>query len=317
MVRMRLMLPTALTLATVFAACGGSGDPADDRTPVTAAEGVRTDQQALVGTWETRSMSTGEHMAAAEAAGCPASTVEVFFADWPYEEAVHAIRFEDGFFTEYARYDGGRNEPGSSGIYQAEDGTMTLIEDVGTWSLGYRLSGDELTFQLRGWSCDDVPQAFIFQGAPFTRVGASAGDAVSDSLEGTWTAVVTAELEERAASEAGIDAAQTPHEELFGGTGPATIVLTFEDGRMIHSSAVEGTEPEVGWSGVYEIVDEDTFVAGDAGDLYIEYTYSIQGDELVIDMVRDDYPAVSEEELAGEIYAQTVIYESAPFTRES
>ena len=34
-------------------------------------------------------------------------------------------------------------------------------------------------------------------------------------------------------------------------------------------------------------------------------------------MVRDDYPTVSEEELAGEIYAQTVIYESAPFTREA
>jgi ABC-type glycerol-3-phosphate transport system substrate-binding protein len=64
MVRMRLMLATALTLATVLAACGGSGDPADDRTPATAAEGVRTDQQALVGTWETRSMSTGEHIAA-------------------------------------------------------------------------------------------------------------------------------------------------------------------------------------------------------------------------------------------------------------
>ena len=86
---------------------------------------------------------------------------------------------------------------------------------------------------------------------------------------------------------------------------------------MIHTSAVEGTEPEVGWSGEYEIVDEDTFVAGDTGDLYIEYTYSIQGDELVLDMVGDDYPTVSEQELAGEIYAQTVLYESAPFTRES
>jgi len=58
-------------------------------------------------------------------------------------------------------------------------------------------------------------------------------------------------------------------------------------------------------------------VAGDTGDLYIEYTYSIDGDQLAIDMVRDDYPTVSEEALAGEIYAQTVIYESVPFTREA
>ena len=42
--------------------------------------------------------------------------------------------------------------------------------------------------------------------------------------------MVTAGLEERAASAAGIDATQIPHEELFDGTGPATIVLTFEDG---------------------------------------------------------------------------------------
>jgi hypothetical protein len=32
-------------------------------------------------------------------------------------------------------------------------------------------------------------------------------------------------------------------------------------------------------------------------------------------MVRDDFPAASPEELLGEQVAQTVIYESAPFSR--
>jgi hypothetical protein len=138
-----------------------------------------------------------------------------------------------------------------------------------------------------------------------------------DPLEGTWTAVLTPELEKQAAAEAGLGSGGLSHADLFGGNGPVRIVLTFEDGQMVHTSAVQGAEPEVGWVGRYEIVDEDTFVAGDTGNLYIEYTFSIDGDQLVIDMVRDDYPTVSEEELAGEIYAQTVIYESAPFTRET
>jgi hypothetical protein len=151
-----------------------------------------------------------------------------------------------------------------------------------------------------------------------TSAASETGHSMADLLEGTWTTVLTPVLEEQAAAQAGLTSDGPTHAELFGGNGPATIVLTFEDGQMVHTSAVESGEPEVGWSGAYEVVDEDTFIAGDPGDLYIEYTYSIDGDQLVIDMVRDDYPAaVTEEELAGEIYAQTVIYESAPFTREA
>ena len=150
-----------------------------------------------------------------------------------------------------------------------------------------------------------------------TGAASETGASVADPLEGTWTTILTPELEEQAAAEAGLAADGPTHAELFGGDGPVTIVLTFEAGQMVHTSAVEGGEPEVGWSGAYEIVDEDTFVAGDTGDLYIEYTYSIEGDQLVLDMVRDDFPTASEEELAGEIYAQTVIYESAAFTRET
>jgi hypothetical protein len=150
-----------------------------------------------------------------------------------------------------------------------------------------------------------------------TSAASENGGSMADLLEGTWTTILTPALEEQAAAEAGLPSDGPTHAELFGGNGPATIVLTFEDGQMVHTSAVEGGEPEVGWSGAYEVVDRNTFIAGDPGDLYIEYTYSIEGDQLVIDMVRDDYPAVSEEEFAGEIYAQTVVYESAPFTREA
>jgi hypothetical protein len=139
-----------------------------------------------------------------------------------------------------------------------------------------------------------------------------------DPLEGTWTAVLTPELEHQAALAAGLEPNTVSHEEIFYGKGPVTVVLTLQDGQLLISSyLVEGEPLEDQWAGAYEIVDEDTFVAGDTGDLYIEYTYSIDGDQLAIDMVRDDYPTVSEEALAGEIYAQTVIYESVPFTKEA
>lgn len=152
---------------------------------------------------------------------------------------------------------------------------------------------------------------------PAEATGATEAADPADPLQGTWTTVVTPELEEQAAVTAGIEPELSSHEELFGGTGPVTVVLTFEGGQMILTTAPEGVEPDVAWSGLYEIVDDETFVAGDTGDLYIEYAYAVDGDQLVIDMVGNDYPTVSEEELAREIYAQTAIYESAPFTRES
>lgn len=157
------------------------------------------------------------------------------------------------------------------------------------------------------------------EGASATGGGEVTGVAAADDpLEGTWTAVLTPELEHRAALAAGLEPNTVSHEEIFNRKGPVTVVLTLQDGQLLISSyLVEGEPLDDQWAGAYEIVDKDTFVAGDTGELYIEYTYSIDGDQLAIDMVRDDYPTVSEEQLAGEIYAQTVIYESVPFTREA
>jgi hypothetical protein len=74
---------------------------------------------------------------------------------------------------------------------------------------------------------------------------------------------------------------------------------------------------EVGWEGLFQVVDDDTFEAGDsAAGFYITYDYELDGDELAVDMVSNEYPTTSEEELTGEMIAQTVIYETAAFVRE-
>jgi hypothetical protein len=88
--------------------------------------------------------------------------------------------------------------------------------------------------------------------------------------------------------------------------------IRFADDRLVIFN-----DGVVGWDGLFQVVDEDTFEAGDSdAGFYIIYDYALDGDELTIDMVSNDYPTSSEEELAGELIAQTVIYESAPFVRE-
>jgi hypothetical protein len=74
---------------------------------------------------------------------------------------------------------------------------------------------------------------------------------------------------------------------------------------------------EEGWDGEYRIIDDQTFEAGDEGNgYYITYHYVIDGDQLTIDMISDDCPdCASAAELAGEQIAQTVIFETSPFTR--
>lgn len=74
---------------------------------------------------------------------------------------------------------------------------------------------------------------------------------------------------------------------------------------------------EEGWDGEYRIVDDQTFEAGDEGNgYYITYSYVIDGDQLKIDMLSDDCPVCSTgAEVAGEQIAQTVIFETSPFTR--
>lgn len=136
-------------------------------------------------------------------------------------------------------------------------------------------------------------------------------------LEGTWTSgPTTCEQQVAAATAAGF----TKADFAAAGWDKATcgnlmhgsdFTVRFAGDRLVHFS-----DDVVGWDGVFRVVDSDTFEAGDSGGgYYIGYQFTIDGDQLTIDMVRDDYPASSPEDLIGETLAQTVIYETAPFTR--
>jgi hypothetical protein len=71
----------------------------------------------------------------------------------------------------------------------------------------------------------------------------------------------------------------------------------------------------VGWNGRYRIIDDETFEAGDNGTYYITYHYTLDGDQLTIEIIKDDYPATGIA-LLGDQIAQIAGYNTAPYTRQ-
>lgn len=137
-------------------------------------------------------------------------------------------------------------------------------------------------------------------------------------LEGTWATGETTCAEQNAAVEA---AGFTAEQMTLGGWSPtcaegmphgSQFTIRFAAGRLL--IFLDGEE---GWDGLYRIVDGQTFEAGDLGTgYYITYHYALDGDQLTIDMIEDDYHNTSEADLQGELIAQTVIYETSPFTKQ-
>lgn len=95
-------------------------------------------------------------------------------------------------------------------------------------------------------------------------------------------------------------------------SGDAGIVfsLRLAAGGWTQSVSFDGAADEVGWRGTYEVVDDDTVVAMDFCGA-ITYNFAVSGDVLTLDMVDDQCDDGGVEDLI----AQTVIFETAPFTR--
>jgi hypothetical protein len=138
-------------------------------------------------------------------------------------------------------------------------------------------------------------------------------------LTGDWATGQTTCAEQTAAVEA---AGFTAEQMTLGDWSPtcaegmphgSRFTISFGHGNLLIFQ--DGHE---GWSGLYRIEDDQTFEAGDAQNgYYITYHFVINGDQLTIDMTEDDCPqCTTPADVAGEQIAQTVIYETSPFTRE-
>jgi hypothetical protein len=136
-------------------------------------------------------------------------------------------------------------------------------------------------------------------------------------LEGTWmTPETTCEAQNAALAAAGFSSADLELGDWDAATCGGMMHGSQFTIRFVNGRLVVFQDGAIGWDGQFRIVDAGSFEAGERGAFYITYTYALNGDELNIDVTRDDYPTSSEAELLGERIAQTVIYETAPFVRE-
>jgi hypothetical protein len=70
----------------------------------------------------------------------------------------------------------------------------------------------------------------------------------------------------------------------------------------------------MGWSGTYQVIDTDTVVATDPCSP-ITYDYALDADQLTLDMVSDECQGFAGDSGEEDLIAQTVIFETAPFTK--
>ena len=141
--------------------------------------------------------------------------------------------------------------------------------------------------------------------------------APASPLEGTWvTAPSTCADQNAALADAGFTAEQLD----LGGWDAAT--CHGMDYGSVHSVRFEGariTEYEgdtTGWAGTYEVVD-DTTIRARGGVGTITYRFAVDGNQLVIDMIQLSLTGKTEADVWADRIAQTVIYESLPFTRQA
>ncbi|HTI29436.1 MAG TPA: ABC transporter substrate-binding protein [Methylomirabilota bacterium] len=203
--------------------------------------------------------------------------------------------------------------------------------DLALWAPLYNAGGDFVSGRVGNYQFSPTGEILFDQMWVQTAIsGSSASPSPLPSipavpsvpppnpLEGTWaTGDTTCEEQNAAVEAAGFTADQMalggwsltcadepPHGSQFTIIFEAGRLLIFQDGQL-------------GWEGDYRLVDGDTFQAGDDSGYYITYQYQIDGEKLTTDMTLDTCPACDPgADLLGEQIAQTVIYESAPFTKQ-
>jgi hypothetical protein len=131
--------------------------------------------------------------------------------------------------------------------------------------------------------------------------------------EGTYR---TPELTREQLAAAALEAGFTEEDidaflDADGIEGTVQFALQLAAGGWTQRYAYDGGDEDVGWRGTYVVVDEDTVIATDPCGP-ITYDYRIEGDELTLDMVDDRCDGG-----VGELIAQTIIFESSPFTLEA
>jgi hypothetical protein len=91
--------------------------------------------------------------------------------------------------------------------------------------------------------------------------------------------------------------------------------LKVTDSLWVEFESRDGGAAEEGWTGPYEVLDATTMRAGEKPCGPITYDYALADDELTLAMTDNQCIGPDGKVSPGELIAQTMIYQSAPFQR--
>ena len=136
--------------------------------------------------------------------------------------------------------------------------------------------------------------------------------------EGTYTTPTLSvqQLRETALA-AGFTRSEVDQNLGYEGVSNVTFTLQLKNGDWTEFDTQDEAPPAVAWSGPYVVTDGGTIVAGRPPCGPVTYDYRLERDQLRLLMLMDECREGGDLESApvGELIAQTVIYETAPFTR--
>jgi hypothetical protein len=99
----------------------------------------------------------------------------------------------------------------------------------------------------------------------------------------------------------------------YDGVQEVVFTLKLTDDLWVVFESRDGGTATDDWAGPYEILDDSTVRAGEPPCGPITYEYDLDGDDLSLRMTDDQCFEADGKVPAGELIAQTTIYESAPY----
>jgi hypothetical protein len=177
-------------------------------------------------------------------------------------------------------------------------------------SYAWKKAGEGLAFTVVDDDCD--VRVRLLTTSPWAPVTGA------PLPEGTYeTPPLTTDQLRTTALSAGFTQAEIDENLGYDGVRSVTFTLQILNGHWTEFETVDRAPPKVGWNGPYVVADGATIVAGQAPCGPITYDYRLVGDQLSIMLLDDECREGGSEASTpvGELIAQTVIYETAPFTR--
>jgi hypothetical protein len=198
----------------------------------------------------------------------------------------------------------------AAGTYDIRAGAITtdLLADgpcSGPGSYTWRRVDGDLAFTVLDDDCD-----LRFRLLTGSAWAPAAGGSLAT---GTYTTpALTVDQLRATALAAGFTPTEVDANLDYEGVRTVTFTLQLKNDNWTEFETRDAQPPTIGWSGPYAVKDSGTVVAGEPPCGPITYDYGVSGDQLSVVVLED---ACTGGERIGELIAQTIIYETAPFTR--